>query len=65
MYQLYPRFNLDTLKPLSDGLVCLDMINSQLVKHDSLTIHERPVLHLQRWAFELLPSKSRFRNCVM
>lgn len=45
-------FNSDTLKPLSEGLVCLDMINSQIVKRNSLIIHERHVLHLQGWAFD-------------
>lgn len=57
-YQLDTRFNLNTLRPLSDGVVCLDMINAQLVKHGSLPIQDRPVLHLQGWAFD------RKRNMV-
>ena len=55
--RLDPRINADTLKPLSEGCVKLDVINGQIARRNLFLVHQRPVLHFQGWALDLRRSQ--------
>lgn len=52
-YQPDDRFRPNTLKPLSHGIVHMDIINGAIVSYDQLVVHQRPVLFLQGWAVDI------------
>lgn len=57
--EIYPsyrpddRFRLNTLKPISNGIAHVDMINGAMARRDQLVVHKRPVLFILGWAADM------------